>query len=187
MPRTCPDAESLFLYSEGLLEGEDHAQVASHLATCAACRERVRAESELTVSLRSLALPEPTAPLGAAVRTRIMSERRRRRAPYWWGAIAAAFLVASGVRWLLVADLSPQGAGLAVLELVLFIVRSPFALVGWLTDPETWGTAATVTTSLAVAVTSSPAMVALMILAALAVATAVNVALFGALRRLTRA
>lgn len=185
MSHPCPDGESLFFFTEGLLEPDERQTVAAHLKTCAACQKRVRMESELSVSLRQLPLPEPAPTMASAVRTRILADRRRQRASYWWWAVAAAFLLASGLRWLLVADFSLQGAALAMIDLLVFLVRSPLAIVGWLSDPETWETGATVVTSIAGGtIMSSPVGISAVALAALAVATAANLIVFGVARRL---
>ena len=70
----CAEPETLFLYSEGLLEPAQTREVADHLAACPACRERYLVEAELSVSLRALPLPEPRTGL-----------RRRCRGPHTRG------------------------------------------------------------------------------------------------------
>jgi anti-sigma factor RsiW len=181
----CPDAETLFFYGEGLLEPEESRIVAAHVAGCKTCRERHHLDMELTVSLRRLPLPEPSPTVLEAVRNRIQFEGRRHISPWWWIA-AASFIVASGLRWLLVADLSFQGAAMAAFDLLLFVVRSPLVLFAWLTDAETWADAALVAQSLVGALTSSPVGIVFLTMAALAVVAATNLALFGAARRMMR-
>jgi hypothetical protein len=93
--------ELLAGYVDGTLDGDDRADVAGHLASCARCAGEVAAARRARATLR--ALPTPVAP--AEVGSRAIAESRAggapgSRAPAWgrWAAgIAAAAAVVLGL------------------------------------------------------------------------------------------
>src|SRR5258708_31729642 len=93
----CPQVrEQLGAYAAGRREGAEREEVARHLETCAACREAVALEGDLTAALERLPRPRapealkrrleamvtPTPPLVAA-RPTVARARRRARGPAW--------------------------------------------------------------------------------------------------------
>jgi Putative zinc-finger len=178
----CAEPETLFLYSEGLLEPAQTREVADHLAACPACRKRYRVEAELSVSLRALPLPAPGADFAAGVGGRIRAGRRSRTPRWWWLAAAMLALAPAGM-WLAAGGASGPGDGVALLDFVVSLVRGPLALVGWLSSAQTWADLGSAAEALLGAIAGSPAYLATCIAAVVMVAAATNTLLYIAARR----
>jgi anti-sigma factor RsiW len=78
-------------YVDDALDATTRAELESHLATCATCREQVAFERELRAGLRALPLPELRPGFEPAVRRRLAAERRVRRS--WLLPVAAALAI----------------------------------------------------------------------------------------------
>lgn len=76
-------------YVDDALDATTRAEVESHLATCATCREQVASERDLRAGLRALPVPELRPGFESAVRRRLAAESRGRRA---WRLPVAAVL-----------------------------------------------------------------------------------------------
>lgn len=181
-PLPCVEPETLFLYSDGLLGPAQTREVAAHLATCPACRERYLVEAELSVSLRALPLPKPGAEFAAGVADRVRAGNRS-RAPRWWWPAAAVLALAPAALWFVAGGASATGAGMALLDFVLSSVRAPLALAGWLSSPQAWADLGAAAESLLSAIVASPAYLATSLAAVLMVAAATNTLLYIAARR----
>jgi len=178
----CAEPETLFLYSEGLLEPTPTREVAAHLAACPVCRERYLAEAGLSVSLRALPLPGPRADFAAGVAERIRAGGRS-RTPRWWWLVAAMLAMAPAGLWLVAGGASASGAGVALLDFVVSLVRVPLATADWLTSAQTWTDLGAAAEALLGAIATSPAYLATCLAAAVMVAAAVNTLLYIAARR----
>ncbi len=75
---TCP-SDRVTGYVDDALDATTRAELESHLATCATCREQVAFERDLRAGLRALPVPEPRPGFEAAVRRRLAAESRGRR------------------------------------------------------------------------------------------------------------
>lgn len=179
--RHCAEPETLFLYSEGLLEPVQTREVADHLPACPACRERYLAEAELSVSLRALPLPGPGASFAAGVGDRIRAGRSSRTPRWWWLAAAMLALAPAGL-WLVAGGASATGAGVT-LDFVVSLVRAPLALASWLSSAQAWADLGSAAEALLGAVATSPTYVATCIAAAVIVAAGTNTLLYVAARR----
>ncbi len=178
----CTEPETLFLYSEGLLEPAQTREVAGHLAACPACRERYLVEAGLSVSLRALPLPELRADFAVGVGDRIRAGRRS-RTPRWWWLAAAVLALAPAALWLAAGGASTTGAGVALLDFVVSLVRMPLALASWLTSAQAWADLGAAAETLLGAIAASPAYLATCVAAAVMVAAATNTLLYVAARR----
>lgn len=178
----CTEPETLFLYSEGLLEPAQTRAVADHLAACPACRERYLVEAELSVSLRALPLAGAGASFAAGVGDRIRAGRRSGTPRWWWPAAAMLALAPAGL-WLVAGGASVTGAGVALLDFVVSLVRWPLALAGWLSSAQAWADLGSAAEALLGAIASSPAYLATCIAAAVMVAVGTNTLLYIAARR----
>lgn len=178
----CAHPETLFLYSEGLLEATQTRGVADHMAVCPSCRERYRMETELSVSLRALPLPGPRADFAAGVRDRIGAARRSRTPRWWWPAAAMLALAPAGL-WLMAGGASATGAGVALLDFVVSLVREPLALASWLTSAHAWADLGSAAEAVLGAIAASQTYLAVCIAAAVMVAAGTNTLLYIAARR----
>jgi anti-sigma factor RsiW len=84
-------------YVDDALDAATRAEVESHLATCAACREQIAFERDLRAGLRALPAPEPRPGFEAALRRRLAAERRGGR-PWLLPFAAALALLALWAR-----------------------------------------------------------------------------------------
>jgi len=178
----CAEPETIFLYSEGLLEPTETREMAAHLASCPDCRERYLVEVGLSVSLRTLPLPTPAAAFAARVGERIRRDGRNRTPRWWWLAAAMLALAPAGL-WLATGGASATGAGVALLDFVVALVRTPLALASWLSSPQAWADLGAAAEALLGAIVASPAYLATCIAAAVMVAAATNTLLYVAARR----
>lgn len=178
----CAEPETLFLYSEGMLEPAQTREMAAHLAACPACRERYLVEAGLSVSLRALPLPSPGPDFAAGVRARIRGDGRS-RTPRWWWPAAAMLALAPASLWLVAGGASATGAGVALFDFVVSLVRTPLALATWLSSAQAWADLGAVAEALLRAIASSPAYLATCIAAAVMVAAGTNTLLYIAARR----
>lgn len=174
--------ETLFLYSEGLLEPAQTRKMAVHLAACPACRERYLVEAGLSVSLRALPLPAPGADFDTRVGERIRGVDRSRTPRYWWLAAAMLALAPAGL-WLVTGGASATGAGVALLDFVVSLVRTPLALATWLSSAQAWADLGSAAEALLGAIVTSPVYLATCIAAAVMVAAGTNTLLYIAVRR----
>ena len=139
-------------------------------------------EVELSVSLRALPLPDAGSGL-----------RRRCRRPHTRGQEQphAALVVAgrgragagSGGLWLAAGGASAPGAGVALLDFVVSVVREPLVLAGWLSSAQAWADLGSAAEALLGAIAGSPAYLATCIAAAVMVAVGTNTLLYIAARR----
>jgi anti-sigma factor RsiW len=178
----CTEPETLFLYSEGLLDQAQTREVAEHLAGCPSCRERYLVEAGLSVSLRALPLPELRPDFAERVGDRIRAGRNS-RTPRWWWPVAAMLALAPAGLWLAAGGASATGAGVALLDFVVSLVQMPLALAGWLSSAQAWADLGAVADTLLGAIAGSPAYLATCIAAALMVAACTNTLLYVAARR----
>lgn len=181
-PPSCLEYETLFLYSEGLLEPAETRDLAAHLAACPDCRGRYRVEAEFSVSLRALPLLEPRAGFAAGVADRIR-ESSRGRAPGWWWPAAVLLALAPAILWFGAGGASIPGGGMALLEFVVSLVRTPLALAAWLSSAQAWTDLEAAAEALLSAIAGSPAYLATSLAAALMVAACTNALLYLAARR----
>lgn len=173
----CLSDEQLFFYSEGLLDADETRRVAAHLKSCGSCAAHYLAELELTVALRELPAPLPSAAVSSRVITRIRSTRAGSASAWWWVA-AFGLLVASGLRWLAVGDLSPERAALSLVDFLWNGAVAMLELVARLGDLNTWTHLGRAFVTLAEMTAGSPLWLASSIAAALMVAVAANVLLW---------
>lgn len=109
--------EQLSTWLDGELAEEGRAQVAAHLASCAACRRGLAQLTALNAALAGLAAPVP---FGLAERILARVQPRRR---YWWQnlALAASLVMGLVLGGVLAQDFYPRsasgtGAEIAALE-----------------------------------------------------------------------
>ncbi len=177
----CRTAETLFLYSEGLLEPDESRAVAVHVRACPQCAVRLREELSLSTTLRSLPAPRPSKNLAAAV-TRHIRASRARAVSRWWWALATVLLLASGLQWLVTAGFSPSVALRNLTVALVDLVRSPLILAGDLADGSLWRDLAAFLDVLARVATSSPWWLAATAASFMLVAAATNSILYLAVR-----
>ena len=173
----CLSNEQLFYYSEGLLETDENRRIAAHLQSCDSCAARYVEEIELTVALRELPAPVPSAALPGRVISQIRAARARSSSPWWW-AVAFSLLVASGLRWVSAGDLSPQNAALSLTEFLSDVVIAVVQLVARLSDLSTWSHLGRSMLTLVEMVAQSPLWLASGVTAVLMVAVAANILLW---------
>lgn len=83
--------EQLSAWLDGELAIEEHAQVAAHLNSCAACRRELAQLTALNTALAQLAAPVPSG-LAERVLARVQPSRR-----YWWQNLALAASLVMGI------------------------------------------------------------------------------------------
>ncbi len=178
----CLSAETLFFYSEGLLEPDETRAVAAHLRSCATCCARYRQEAELTVSLRSLPAPFPAAGFAGGVVERIRKEGVARATPRWWWLVAAVLALTPAVAWLALTPAGVAGAPGVLGDVLLSALHAPVAILAWLGSGDAWFALGATAEAIAGAVTSSPASLATFIAAIGVVAAFTNCVLWRAAR-----
>jgi anti-sigma factor RsiW len=93
---TCQDVSALIdAYLDGELGGDEAADVARHLETCASCRRQLEERKALSALLRRLPYYSVPPPLQSAISRAHSSLSARRRAQTWLAA-AAVVVVAAG-------------------------------------------------------------------------------------------
>ena len=177
----CLSSEQLFFYSEGLLEADETRTIAAHLQSCESCAARYLEEIELTVALRELPAPVPSAAISGRVIAQIRAARARTVSRWWWVA-AFGLLVASGLRWLPAGDLSPENAALSLTEFLWDGVIAVVQVVARLSDLNTWSQLGRALLTLAEMVAQSPLWLASSVTAVFMVAVAANVLLWSLTR-----
>ena len=178
----CLSDEQLFFYSEGLLEADETRRVAAHLKSCGSCAARYVEEIELTVALRELPAPLPSATMPSRVISQIRAARVRTVSPWWW-AVAFGLLVASGLRWLAAGDLSPERAASSLVDFLWNGAIAVLELIARLSDLDTWSHLGRAFVTVAEAAAGSPLWLASSVTAALMVAAAANVLLWSVAKR----
>lgn len=178
----CLPDEQLFFYSEGLLEAEEARGVAAHLKSCESCAARYLAELELTVALRELPAPLPSAAVPGRVVTQIRASRAGSASAWWWIA-AFGLLVASGLRWLAAGDLSLERAALSLVDFLWNGAVVIIEVISGLGDPSTWTHFGRAFVAVAEMTAGSPLWLASSVAAALMVAVAANVLLWSVAKR----
>jgi anti-sigma factor RsiW len=179
----CLSDEQLFFYSEGLLDEEETRSVAAHLKSCDLCAARYLAEVEFTVALRELPAPEPSTAMSKHVVKKIRGARAVGRTSVWWWVVALGLLVASGARWLVVGELSPVKAVVAIGDFTWDGAIGAVRMATLLGDLETWRHLGRASVSVLETASSSPVWLASSITAAVMVAVATNVVLWTVARR----
>jgi anti-sigma factor RsiW len=177
----CLSNEQLFFYSEGLLETDETRRIAAHMKSCESCAARYVEEIELTVALRELPAPVPSAALPGRVISQIRAARARSSSPWWW-AVAFILLVASGLRWLPAGDISPEKAALSLTQFLSDGAIAVVQLVARLSDLDTWSHLGRAMLTLAEMAAESPLWLASSVTAVFMVAVAANVLLWSLTR-----
>ena len=106
-------SDMLPLYAEGDLEEGDRRSVASHLARCEVCRQRLELDRALGPALCGLLRPRPHFVAPPTLKSRLMAkiERRRRWDPLWRGATLLGRAVAVLVLVAIAAVVATELAG----------------------------------------------------------------------------
>lgn len=173
----CLSNEQLFFYSEGLLETDETRRIAAHLTSCETCAARYLEEIDLTVALRELPAPVPSAAMPSRVISQIRAARDRTVSPWWWVA-AFGLLMASGLRWLAAGDLSPERAAVSLMEFLSDGAIAVLQLIARLGDLNTWSHLGRAVATLGEMAAESPLWLASSVAAVFMVAVAANVLLW---------